>query len=249
MSTTNETASTAKEQAASVAGTGKEEAGAVASTATSAAKDVAGTATEQAKGVATEAVSQARDLVGEATSQARDQAGQQAQKAAQGVRSLATDLQGMAEGKASQGPAGDLVKQLAGKGHDLAGYLESADLDTILDDVRSLARRKPGLFLGGAGVVGFVVARLAKGAKQAGDSSTQSQSSSAYEAYPAATGYQTGTSYTGTTGYPVDEPSYGSLGTGSAGTAAGFPVDSVSDPVDAPSAGYDTTLRDRGDAL
>jgi vacuolar-type H+-ATPase subunit E/Vma4 len=264
VSTTNETASTAKNQAGQVASTGQQEAGAVASTAAGAAQDVASTAADQAKTVVSEAATQARDLVGEARTQVRDQAGQQTQKAAQSVRSIADELEGMAQGQAPKGPAGDLVRQVASKGHDVAGYLENADPERLLEDVRGWARRKPGLFLLGAGLAGFAAARLAKGAKQGGDSQSQATS---YEPYPATsaygttgyetggyetggyetggyeTGYETGTATTAGMGYAATDAGLGAPTYG--GTAAGYPVSGVEEPGTA--TGYDTGSRERGD--
>ena len=249
MSTTNETASTAKEQAGQVAETGRQEAAAVASTATGAAKDVASTATDQAKTVVSEAATQARDLVGEARTQVRNQAGTQTQKAAQSVRSLAGELEGMAQGQAPQGPAGDVVRQLASKGNDLAGYLERAEPEQLLEDVRAWARRKPGLFLGGAAAAGFVAARLAKGAKQAGQAQSEATS---YEPYPVTSDYGT----TGTTGYEAAGTTAAGVGYSTeadfgtptyGGTAAGYPVGGVEERGSETATGYETGSRERGD--
>lgn len=211
MSTTGETTSAAKDEAAQVAQTGKQEASAVAGTATAAAKDVAGTATEQAKAVAAEAQRQIRDLVGQAGEEVRGQASDQTQRLAQSVRGLAGELHSMAQKSDQQGPATDLVRQLAGKGHDLAGYLEGRQPERILDDIRSYARRRPGLFLLGAGLAGFLTARLVKGAKTAGES--DSAASPRFEAYPAAP-TELPSGYTGT-GYATPPPY---------GTAAGVPI-------------------------
>jgi hypothetical protein len=201
VSTTGDATQTAKDQAGQVAQTGKEQAGAVAGHAGSAAKEVAGTATEQAKNVAAEAKAQAVDLVGQTRDQLREQAGQQQQKAASSIRSLAGELHEMANSAQTQGTAASLARQAADRGHALAGYLENSEPEQLLEDVRDFARRKPGLFLAGAAVAGFVAARMVKGARAANGGGSTSQR---FEAYPTDTSYEVGSARVGGPTYGLE---------------------------------------------
>lgn len=160
----NSTTQTAKDEAANVGQTAKEATGQVAST-----------ATEQAKNVAGETKRQAKDLIDQAGSQVTEQAGAQKDKAVGGLRSLADELRSMAEGNgAAGGMTGDLARQAADKAHEFAGWLDQRDPGNLLDEIRQLARRKPGSFLIGAALAGVAAGRLTRGAVAAKDSSTPS---------------------------------------------------------------------------
>jgi hypothetical protein len=164
MTTAQETASTAIQETGAVAGTAKDEALNVASTATDAAKGVAQTAAQQTADVVGEAARQARDLVGETRDQVRTQAETQTKRLAENVRSLAGEINGMASRSDQQGPATEIALQIADKTQALAGYLDGTTPEAVLEDLRTFARRKPGLFLLGAAGVGFLAGRLVKGA-------------------------------------------------------------------------------------
>ena len=56
--------------------------------------------------------------------------------------------------------------------HDLAGWLDQRDPGELLDEVRGIARRKPGTFLLGALAAGVVAGRLTRGAVDASRSDT-----------------------------------------------------------------------------
>jgi hypothetical protein len=153
----------------------KDEAANVGQTAKEATGQVATTATEQAKNVAGETKRQAKDLIDQAGSQVTEQAGAQKQKAAAGLRSLADELRSMAEGNGAQGGmTGDLARQAADKAHEFAGWLDQRDPGSLLEEIRQLARRKPGTFLIGAALAGVAAGRLTRGAVAANGSSTSS---------------------------------------------------------------------------
>jgi hypothetical protein len=169
----------------------KDEAASVGETAKEATSQVATTATEQAKNVAGETKRQAKDLINQAGSQVTEQAGAQKQKAAGGLRSLGDELRSMAEGTGAQGGmTGDLARQAADKAHELAGWLDQRDPGSLLEEIRQLARRKPGTFLIGAALAGVAAGRLTRGAVAANGSSTSpygSDGPAAGEAMPSAT--------------------------------------------------------------
>jgi hypothetical protein len=151
--------------------TAKDEAANVGQTAKDATGQVATTATEQAKNVAGETKRQARDLIDQAGSQVSEQAGAQKDKAVGGLRSLADELRSMADGNGAQGGmTGDLARQAADKAHEFAGWLDQRDPGSLLEEIRQLARRKPGTFLIGAALAGVAAGRLTRGAVAASGS-------------------------------------------------------------------------------
>ncbi len=190
------TTDVAKDQAASVAGG-----------AADAAKNVAGVAKEQAGQVTAEAGRQAKQLVGQAGSELSSQASTQQQRAAVGLRSVAEQLKSMADGSQQSGVATDLASQASEKVHQVAGWLENREPADILDEVRSFARQRPGVFLLAALGAGIVAGRLARG--MTADPAKTSQA----EQLPAAQQAYTGTAYTET---PYTQTSY--TGTSYTGT-------------------------------
>jgi len=139
----------------------KGEAKAVAGDAADSAQQVAGTTKEQAGKVASEATGQAKQLFGQATSELKDQAGAQQQKAAEGLHAVSQQLTSMADSSDS-GLAQDLVRNLSGRAHGVASWLEGRDPGTLLDDVKQYAARKPGTFIAVAAVSGLLAGRVVK---------------------------------------------------------------------------------------
>ena len=124
---------------------------------------MAGTASEQATQVTREARRQAKDLLGEARQQVTEQARTGQRKAGDGLRALAGELHEMADGGQDHGPASDLAKQAAGRVDDIAAWLDRREPGDLIDDVRNLARRRPGAFLVGAAIAGVLAGRLTRG--------------------------------------------------------------------------------------
>lgn len=151
----------AADAAGAKAGAAKDEAAGVADDAKTAASDVAGTAKKQASKVASEATGQAKQLFGQATGELKEQAGAQQEKAAAGLRQVGEQLGSMAD-SADSGVAGELVRNLSGRAHGVAGWLEGRDPGTLLDDVKSYAARKPGTFIAIAAVSGLLAGRVVK---------------------------------------------------------------------------------------
>ncbi|WP_052358297.1 hypothetical protein [Terrabacter tumescens] len=180
----------------------KEHAGAVAQDAKESTKNVASTAATEAKDVAQEAKTQIRQLFNQLTGEATDQASGQTQRAVGGLRSLSSELSGMAQSQQGEsGMASDLARQGASRLDAAASWLEGRQPGEILDEVRSFARRRPGTFIAGAAILGIVGGRLTRGLT--GDSSSQSSTS------------QGSAGTYGVAGSPVSSTPYG------AGTAYG----------------------------
>jgi hypothetical protein len=163
----------AKDQASEVAASAKQAGGQI--------KDVV---TEQAGAITAEAGRQAKQLLGQARSELTEQAAQQQQRVAGGLHSLADELDGMVEGSAQDGMATDLARMGADKARDVAQWLDGRDPGSLLEEVRSYARRRPGTYLAIALGAGLLAGRLTRGlTASSADSSRPSADPSGETAY------------------------------------------------------------------
>jgi hypothetical protein len=113
-----------------------------------------------ASGVASDVGHETQRLIRETREQAGQQAGQQRDQAVSGLRSLGDELRRMAE--QGSGLGAQLARQGAGWSDRAAGFLDGRELTDVLEDVRTLARRRPGRFLVGAAVAGVLAGRMAR---------------------------------------------------------------------------------------
>jgi hypothetical protein len=134
----------------------------VAGQAAGAAQNVAGTAKTEAKNVAYEAKNSAKDLLHQAKSDLTSQAGTQQTKAAEGIRSVSSQLRSMADAPDQQGVASDLIRQAADRSESVASWLDNRDPGSLLDEVKSFARQRPGTFLLLAAGAGMLAGRLGR---------------------------------------------------------------------------------------
>ena len=141
----------------------KDQAGQVADTAKQAGAQVAGTVKEQAVQVTAEAKNQAKQLLAQAQSELSEQAASTQQRVSDGLHALADELAGMARNSDQDGVATDLARQAADKARSAAGWLADRDPGSLLDEVRSFARNKPGTYLALALGAGVVAGRLTRG--------------------------------------------------------------------------------------
>lgn len=158
------TTGTAAQQggAAGKTGAAKEQAANVAGEAADAAQHVTETAKTEAAHVATEVKTNAKDLLHQARSDLTSQAGAQQQKAAGGIRTISEELRSMAAAPDQQGVASDLVRQAADRSASVASWLENRDPGSLLDEVKSFARKRPAAFLLLAAGAGVVAGRLGR---------------------------------------------------------------------------------------
>jgi hypothetical protein len=140
----------------------KDEAANVAGQAAGAAQNVAETAKAEAQNVAYEAKNSARDLLHQAKSDLTSQAGTQQAKAAEGIRSISSQLRTMADAPDQQGVASDLIRQAADRSESVASWLDNRDPGSLLDEVKSFARQRPGTFLLLAAGAGMLAGRLGR---------------------------------------------------------------------------------------
>lgn len=155
-------------QTAGAASAAQEKAAQGTEVVTERASSVAGTAKQQAAGVAGEARSQARDLAGQVRGQLRDQAQSQTHSLAANLQRVSDDLREMSSSARPGSAAAKAVRQVADGGGRVASRLESRGPEGLLSDIEGFARRRPGVFLAGAALAGFAVARAGKGVSAAG---------------------------------------------------------------------------------
>lgn len=168
----------------SIAHTVQDKAGESAALVGDKAAEVGGTAKEQATKVVGEASAQARDLVGELRTQLTGQAESQTQRLAENVRRLSQELREMGENGKPDSTMADVARQIADGGHQVAAHMEKRGPEGLVSDLQNFARRRPGVFLAGAALAGFVVARAGKGVSAA--ASAEHDGGSGVRAVPAA---------------------------------------------------------------
>lgn len=147
-----------------------DEASKVGDTAAHAAGEVADVTKNEAGKVAAETKKQAKDLLTDARTQLTEQAGEQQARVAEGLRSISGELTQMAGASDADGVATDLVRQAASRAGNVATWLDDRDPGSLLDEVRSFARRKPGTFIALAAAAGILAGRLTRSvAAESGD--------------------------------------------------------------------------------
>ncbi len=155
----------------------KDQAGEMAATAKQAGGQIKDAVTEQAGAITAEAGRQAKVLLGQARSELSDQAAQQQQRVAGGLHSLADELTGMVDGSAQDGVATDLARMGADKAREVAQWLDGRDPGSLLEEVRSYARRRPGTYLALALGAGLLAGRLTRGLTAPSTDSSADQAS------------------------------------------------------------------------
>jgi hypothetical protein len=162
----------------------KQQAADVADTAKQAGAQVADTVKEQAGQVTAEATHQAKQLLAQAQSELSEQAAATQQRVSEGLHALADELSGMARNSDQDGVATDLARQAADKARQTAGWLADRDPGSLLDEVRSFARRKPGTYLAIALGAGVLAGRLTRGLTAPAEDTTPTQAPSIPAATP-----------------------------------------------------------------
>jgi hypothetical protein len=206
----------------------KEQVKQAAGTATEEGRHVAGVAQGEAKNVAGEARTQVKSLMGQATEQVDQQSRQQKDRLAQTMRTLGDDLENMAS-QSQGGLAANLAREVAERARSLSDTLENREARDLLEEVKSFARRRPGMFLLGSLAAGMVAGRLTRSAREA-------------QSGPGSSGGFDSGSDGGAYGATMTDPTYGrpssgavpastvtSVGPGT-GTAAGSPLAGTGTP-------------------
>lgn len=140
----------------------KHEASEIKDTAVHEAGNVVETGKSEVSTVAHEAVSQVKDLYSQTQRQLSDQAATQQERVASGLRSVGDELSSMADNSDNQGLGADLVRQVSSRVSGAASWIGDRDPAALLSEVKSYARRKPGVFIGVAALAGLAVGRLVR---------------------------------------------------------------------------------------
>ncbi|GAB3279968.1 hypothetical protein GCM10027449_20680 [Sinomonas notoginsengisoli] len=224
---------TSQPQQSGTSATVKDEARGVAGDAASSAQAVGGVAKDEAANVAGETKSQISDLMAQSRDEVKDQAAHQQARAAEGLRAIHRQLHSMASNSEEQGVGTDLVRRAASRTGAFAEWLDQRDPGSVLQEVKSYARRRPGMFLAIAAGAGLLAGRLSRSLAAGQDDRTQgaipprpaNEPSSTPTPYTAGAGYSADASERLGTGVPQANPAAGTVppGTVPGGTAgAGF---------------------------
>jgi ElaB/YqjD/DUF883 family membrane-anchored ribosome-binding protein len=127
---------------------------------------------EQTAQVADEVKMQGREVLERTKDQVCRQGEAQVQQVAGSLRKLSEQAQALADGRAEEaGPVLDYVRQASDRLEGMASRVEDRGAQGLLEDLEDFGRRRPGAFLAGAALAGFVVGRAVRSAS-AGSPST-----------------------------------------------------------------------------
>lgn len=132
------------------------------------AKDAAGqvgsTVRDEAAHVTHETAAQARHVVRDVRERVVAEAEEQATRVSKQLGRIADELGDMAGNAPSGSMSAGAIRSAADTSRQAARFLDERGAQGLLDSARDYARRKPGTFLLGAAVAGFLVGRVAKSA-------------------------------------------------------------------------------------
>lgn len=132
------------------------------------AKDIAGTAREQVGQVGHEVAAQGQRVLDEAKGKLREQGEQQSAQVASTLRSWSGEARALADGRPEQAERlRGYASQAADKVAEVADRFEERGIEGAVEDVKTFARRRPGVFLLGVGIAGFAAGRLLRSASSA----------------------------------------------------------------------------------
>lgn len=176
------------------------------------AKDLAQGTKEQVKSLASDAKDGAKDVAKQARDHVQGLIGQQKDQAADRLGALASALRDAGRKLNQDQAAGDVgqyADRAAGQVERLSKYLRQSDLNRLVRDTESFARRRPEVFLGGTIIAGLMLARFLKAsAPEGGNGSNLKNAAGSKVAYqPVRTSSpQTGASYTSPMASPAASP-------------------------------------------
>lgn len=132
------------------------------------AKDAAGqvgsTVRDEAAHVTHETAAQARRVAMDVRERVVAEAEEQATRVSKQLGRIADELSDMAGSAPSSSMSAGAIRSAADTSRQAARFLDERGARGLLDSARDYARRKPGTFLLGAAVAGFLVGRVAKSA-------------------------------------------------------------------------------------
>lgn len=132
-----------------------------------AASNVRDTAGAHARDLSQQTRSHARNIAGDASQQLWDRAEQETGRAGSALAQAGSQLQALAEGRTDDaGVFGDYAGQAAQAVNRWADAVQDRGLGGLLDDLRSVARRRPGAFLVGAVAAGVIAGRFGRNLRE-----------------------------------------------------------------------------------
>lgn len=132
------------------------------------AEQVVRHAGEEAGAVVDTARREVRDVVDEAMSAISTEADQRTRQVGSGLHDLSHDLHQMARTNGERTNASEYVDAIANAIDRFADRLENGGSDGMVDALRSTAERRPGSFLTGSALAGFVVGRVIRNGDRPG---------------------------------------------------------------------------------
>jgi gas vesicle protein len=132
----------------------------------------AGAGDQSGQSVASQVKDKAQQLADEAQQQATERARSGLDhgktRAAETLGSVAQSLRQTTQQLRDQNqqPAGRVIERVADRAERVSNYLRDTDVDRLIDRAEDVARRKPGLFLGGAFALGLLGARFLKNSRR-----------------------------------------------------------------------------------
>lgn len=168
-------ASTAREQSSRVAATARQQSQQVLRSTADQAGEVVGTAKQQAGEVAQLASVEARNLLDETRARLEEQTAQGAQTLAENLSRLGDEAMALADGRPQEAPTleryvrrtGETLLDAADRAYGLSDEVRNKGIGSLLGDVQTFARRRPGVFLLGTAVAGVLAGRAVRNAKEA----------------------------------------------------------------------------------
>jgi hypothetical protein len=125
------------------------------------AGEIADSAREHAGEVVHSAKDETRQVVERTKRAVEDEARQRTDELAHAVRRMSEELRALADGRTDEaGPVVGYARDAASRVSDVAERLERRGYDGMLEDVADFGRRRPGVFLASAGLLGFAVGRV-----------------------------------------------------------------------------------------
>jgi hypothetical protein len=179
---------------------------------------------ETAGGAKSQIRDKAADLAQGAKEQARAQYDEKKGAAVGELGALASSLRRVVDDLGTSNPnnmSGKVVSTIADRLESFGQSLEGKDLDHVVRDVETFARRNPAAFLGGAVALGFLASRFLKSSGTGAGSFSSGTEDRFYRSETYGSGYSgaSGIGVTPTTGSALDTPNDFGIGVG---TDTGF---------------------------
>jgi hypothetical protein len=120
-----------------------------------------------------EAAEQLKDAVVDQANLVRDKAESAKQHTTDRIRGVATQLQNASDSLRADDPlAANLAERASRGAEDIARYVSSASVQSVVRDTERLARRQPALFFGGAFLLGLAAGRFLRSSPPNDDGAT-----------------------------------------------------------------------------